>query len=204
MIQNIEELYVPLGDFIISRQHEVSRWKLKNLLSIAEIQKYGEASEIKEVNNILDGKVKLSPKKREKLNQVTRSRNHLMLVTCLINATRSSNLANMTLYDVENATLDTSYNAFCVRSENYKTSLLYGDKLMLFPNDIFLQLQFYIKELRPVLTDDANKKNYERYVFTSSRASADQLKKQSNQKMTSSLVASSCASAFSLSGVSKR
>ena len=47
----------------------------------------------------------------------------------LWHAARSSNLQNMTIYDLEEAKEDKDYDAMCVRSLQYKTSLLYGGKI---------------------------------------------------------------------------
>ena len=59
----------------------------------------------------------------------------------------------MTIHDVLTAKEDEEFpNARAIRSTKYKTSLLYGTKIMVVPNDVYKLLVFYIKVLRPVLT----------------------------------------------------
>ena len=62
----------------------------------------------------------------------------------------------MTISDVKNAKVDEEFpNARTIKSSKYKTSLLYGTKIMVLPLDIYNLLMTYIEFIRPFLT-----KNY--------------------------------------------
>lgn len=109
------------------------------------------------------------------------------------NAARSSNLSNITLYDLGEVTTEKDYNnAKCIRSEHYKTSLLYGDKLLLFPDYLFKQIQIYTEHMRPLFINDENQPARDRFLFTTSRPN------DPNGKMSSSVIASALPSAFNL------
>jgi integrase len=79
----------------------------------------------------------------------------------------------MTISDVYDAKIDEEFpNARTIRSSKYKTSLLYGTKIMVLPLDIYNLLLMYIEVLRPVLTEkykdeDAALPDSKRYLFVS-------------------------------------
>ena len=45
-------------------------------------------------------------------------------------------------------------NAKVIESPKYKTSMLYGKKLMILPNDVFELVEKYIRFLRPKIVND--------------------------------------------------
>ena len=47
-------------------------------------------------------------------------------------------------------------NAKCIISIKYKTSMLYGKKMMVLPIDVFKILEIYITVLRPQIIDNKN------------------------------------------------
>ena len=66
----------------------------------------------------------------------------------------------MTVKHVVEAQKDDEFEAMVIKSPKYKTSMLYGAKLMVLPLDIYKLLRMYIKTLRPILTkglDEAGK-----------------------------------------------
>lgn len=79
------------------------------------------------INRVADRKV--SPIKL----QAAPLRDHLMYVMAIGNAARSSNLMHLTLHDFSDAVLNEEYDRFMLRNVQYKTSLLYSDKLLTFP-----------------------------------------------------------------------
>ena len=59
----------------------------------------------------------------------------------------------MTSKDVLEAVPDTEWaGAWVIKSHKYKTSILYGTKLLILPRDIYDMLVMYIKKLRPIIT----------------------------------------------------
>lgn len=100
------------------------------------------------------------------------SSHHLcLLLKCLL----SNLLTNKWLINV------LGFSILIFRSEYYKTSLLYGDKMLLMSHDLFSQLNKYITFLRPLIVPDPDCS----YVFTSSRYNPKE------PRMTHSLVSGS-------------
>ena len=57
--------------------------------------------------------------------------------------------------DVREAKDDEEYeNAKTIKSKKYKTSMLYGTKLMVLPKDVYGLLIMYIDKIRPILTSN--------------------------------------------------
>ena len=111
-------------------------------------------------------------------------------MTCIGNAARASNLQNITIYDLDTAEFDHDFDCMCIRSQNYKTSLLYGEKKLLFGNDLFKQLQFFVTNLRPLLITDDDKDSSQKFVFTSAKSSTKE------KKMSQSTIANALTRAF--------
>ena len=80
--------------------------------------------------------------------KVTDLRNMLIFLIIMGNAARSSNIIEMTLQHVNEAVESDKFvsndSAMVLVSDIYKTSMIYGEKLMLLPKDIFKQLKTYI------------------------------------------------------------
>ena len=86
-----------------------------------------------------------------------------MAQMCFTNATRCSNIRNMTADDVDKAVdSPTIKTAKEINSTLYKTSIFYGKKIILFPLDIFQELKSYLLHIRPHFIHPDNE-----YVFTS-------------------------------------
>ena len=113
-------------------------------------------------------------------------------MTCFGNAARSLNLQNMTIFDLDGAKENKDFDAMCVRSPHYKTSLLYGEKKLLFGKDLYKQLKYYVKYLRPLLTQDQSNDTNRRFIFTSSV--------KDNERMTQSTIANALTRIFEQSG----
>ena len=129
---------------------------------------YGKSDKIEETVNMLNtinDKTALHYTQQEAVF----ARNHLMIVICFGNATRASNLINITLDDVKNIERDLEYDAYSLSSSFYKTSSLYGEKKILLGEDLYKQVIAYMKYLRPKIIRDQEKKLSERYLFTSTR-----------------------------------
>ena len=115
----------------------------------------------------------------------------MMVMIVLCNAARASNIFNITLAHVLAAEADAEYKgAMVLRSKKYKTSMLYGTKLLLLGKDIFVYLNKYIKYCRPVILGKANKEDMsqkEKFLF---------VKTNNYQKMEHTDVSKCLTSAF--------
>ena len=81
-------------------------------------------------------------------------RDCLMLTLCVTNCLRSSNLMNVTIHDFEQAKKHEEIeNAYTFTSTKYKTSLVYGAKIILVSRAVYMQLKIYSKKVE---TDQAN------------------------------------------------
>ena len=64
-------------------------------------------------------------------------RNYLIVMLTITNAARASNLMNITVSDVTDAKKHEEMPAFVFKSTKYKTSIIYGSKIMLVPEDLY-------------------------------------------------------------------
>jgi len=107
-------------------------YKSKRIITPSDMMIYGESDKLKEIVDVLqtkDGKLYSQ-------QQAVLCRNHLMVMLAFGNAARASNLINITLADVDNATKEIDFDAWSFSSCNYKTSLLYGEKKMYLAEDL--------------------------------------------------------------------
>ena len=85
-------------------------------------------------------------------------RDYLMLNLCVTNCLRSSNLINITLDDFNKAKKHGEIqNAYTFTTKKYKTSLIYGSKVMLVSAAVSEQLEIFVKHIRPTLINDEKK-----------------------------------------------
>ena len=85
----------------------------------------------------------------------------------------------------------------CLSSTNYKTSFLYGEKHILVPEEVYVQMCIYKDYLRDYLILDSEKKDSERYLFNSSKKTAD----NPMQQLTQSTIANLLTQTFKDAGV---
>ena len=132
---------------------------------------YGDSDHIVSVSKLFN-QLKENPEEQFiSYYNATDMRNYLMSVLALVNCLRASNLINMTLDDVDKAQKDTTIqDAYVIKSKKYKVSIIYGAKMILATNEIFEQLQLYIKHVRPRFISDTHRLNRDRYVFVSSQS----------------------------------
>uniref|UniRef100_A0A7M5UPK2 Uncharacterized protein n=2 Tax=Clytia hemisphaerica TaxID=252671 RepID=A0A7M5UPK2_9CNID len=198
----IKELLKRLHPYVIARQITVFKWKQENLLSMDDFIRIGSSDHAIAMEKILN-----DPDSSE--IKLTRSiaiqcRDLLIFLICQGNAARSSNICEMTIADFEEAKEASEYtsnkNAMVMVSDLYKTSMIYGAKLIILPGDIFLEMRNYIKFLRPLLITDDTTDGHNRYIFTSSRVKVDKKAEKKTKsetgKMTSSNVANACSSVY--------
>jgi len=64
-------------------------------------------------------------------------RNYLLVILTITNAARASNLMNITTDDVLSATKHEEVAGWVFKSTHYKTSIIYGTKCMVVPDDLY-------------------------------------------------------------------
>ena len=82
-------------------------------------------------------------------------RNYILVMMSLANAVRASNIMNITIYDFQKARQDKEIlKCKVIESKNYKTSLLYGTKVIACSEDLYRRMTLYIEHARPLMVDD--------------------------------------------------
>ena len=92
-----------------------------------------------------------------------------MLMLTFINARRASNLINITLREVQSAKQYQELDALVFKNNKYKTSLIYGAKIIFVATLTYKHIQLFVKYLRPTLILDSHRAPRDRYLFVSSK-----------------------------------
>jgi len=107
-------------------------WKSEQLLTPMDCVRYGNSphiqSVIRQLENLQNGTLK--PGNITK-SDIINIRNYLIVILCIINAARASNIINTTVADVEAATQGSEFPGWCFKSKKYKTSMIYDTKVYL-------------------------------------------------------------------------
>ena len=110
-------------------------------------------------------------------------RDHLITTLVIQNGLRPSNITDITVKDIEEATVVQGYEGHkVVTNSNYKTSTIYGEKFIVISDKTFEEIEFYIKELREKINSNKSAKLF--------------LPNSSKKRMSSSNVSSSLSTAF--------
>ena len=143
----IDEWNSDFTDHIAQRKTDVRRIKLQRLMTPAHMIKYGRSSYVRSI-----------------VENISKGMKHIKLT--IMNGLRSSNIIELRVADVEEAEKSEEYPGYMVfRNSLYKTSTIYGEKVIVLPDNIFKHLKFYIKYVRPLLNFDSNT-----YLFISTDA----------------------------------
>ena len=169
------------------RTQEIKRFKSSVLISTNEFQQYGCSDHVihvcKQLQEVLD-----DPETFISFHEAIDIRNYLMLNICIVNCLRASNLINMTIHDFQQAKKDNEIQgAYRFYNNKYKTSLVYGEKVILVSDTLHDQMNSYITHVRPIITDDKFRSAKLRYIFTSSTedTKARELMNQMNHSLVS-------------------
>lgn len=99
-------------------------------------------------------------------------RNHIMFMVCIRTATQASNLINTTMEDFNAAKLNKEFDAYINKSNTYKTSMLYGDKVIFLGKYFYPHTKFYAEKLLPAVENTTTRLDDKaRPLFPSSRKS---------------------------------
>ena len=134
------------------------------MITVADTNQYGCSEHVQMIRSWLDGLVELQ---KSEFHLCIAARNYLIVMLTLANATRASNIINITLTDVMQAKADEEYfNAMVMSSPYYKTSMLYGEKKLVISRDIYKQILAYEKYCRPVIMGKSAKGNTSTTIST--------------------------------------
>ena len=160
------ELNRRLQPFCKARQAAVADFKLDNLILPSDFVALGRSKQGAKIVFDLNGADAVTAP-HYTTEQINACRNYLMAMICITNATRASNLINLTLQDLKEAKHDAEFDALCILSKKYKTSLLYGRKAIVLPEELYGQLSNFVTHLRPRIADasDATLPDDEKAIF---------------------------------------
>ena len=181
------------------RTQKIKSFKTSVLISANKFQEYGCSKHVIAVCKLLQ-EIMTDPDTYLTFQEATDIRNYSMVTLCVINCLRALNLMNVTIYDYNQAKRDEEIKeAYRFHNDNYKTSLIYADKLILVSESLYNEINTYITYVRPMLIDDKFRSPKLRYIFTSSKDSSE--KKELMNQMSHSLVSKCLSQSFEKSEV---
>ena len=145
--QAIEDFNKELNPLIKQRKVEVRQMKRENLLFADHFIRYGRSSFIQKMIKMVSNSRKGFTKKF-----AINFRDYLITSLVINNGLRASNVIELTLKDVKEASVVTGYEGHRVlTNQKYKTSTIYGEKFIVASNQLYDHLMFYIENLRPIV-----------------------------------------------------
>ena len=165
ILLRLKEMYEVLRPDTIQRKTEMKQHKAGTLLTPEMTWKWGRSDLVEGIrNNLKDLSIETETLMR--FVDACDIRNYLMVEICLGNATRCSNLRELRVSHFLQAVSSQLPNAMEINSDIYKTSLIYGRKIIHLPMEIFEELQTFIRSVRPEFVSAENP-----FVFSSMKFS---------------------------------
>ena len=194
IITKVQELSSSLKRYTDQREQVMSKHKSDKLIAANKFQSYGSSKDIEELNAGL-ASLTTSPKSVKLSKQkVIDVRDYLTVSVTYFNCLRVSNLMNIILADISRMKLHNEIDgAHVITNTKYKTSMIYGSKIILISATHAEQIQLYIEHLHPSVSKDDQKDESQRFLFTSSRINTE---KPLGQQMDHSAISNAMASSF--------
>ena len=154
----MQELNSSLKRYIDQREQVMSKHKSDTLIAANKFQSYGSSKHIKELNADLHS-LTTSPKSVKLSKQKAIDvRDYLMVSLTYLNCLRASTLMNITLADISRMNPHNEIDgAHVITNTKYKTSMIYGAKMILINATHAEQIRLYIEHLRPFVSKDDQK-----------------------------------------------
>ena len=165
----IGHLQKNLKDLILEREQSIKEFKSNIFINSEDFQKYGSSDYVKDIVELLSKVDKDGEEAHISLKDALDVRDHLILTLAFINALRASNIINITVKEVQAAKKHTEFEAFVFKNNKYKTSLIYGEKIILVPALTYHHIKLYLKYLRPLILLDSHRALRDRYLFVASK-----------------------------------
>ena len=135
--KKLKELKNRLKDVSKQREADLREWKADNLITPQDTEKYGNSEHVQRIIKLFNSKDAFIS-----LDDARHCRNFIMYMITTANACRSSNIVNITLHDIQEATTDENFiGAKVIKSRRYKTSMLYGTKIILLSEAVYYYVQ---------------------------------------------------------------
>jgi len=163
LLESLSDWNDQLKKLVGQRKVAIRKFKQRQLMTAKHLIAYGRSTFVQSLIkklNLLEN----SDSVAFSTGFATDIRGYFMVNLCAMNGLRNSNLCNLQLEDVENYTLDPKYPGhMIVSNDDYKTSTIYGEKLIVIPKCIYKHVLLYIKYLRPKISKKKSK-----YLFITS------------------------------------
>lgn len=163
LLESLSDWNDQLKKLVGQRKVAIRKFKQRQLMTAKHLIAYGRSTFVQSLIkklNLLEN----SDSVAFSTGFATDTRGYLMVNLCAMNGLRNSNLCNLQLEDVENYTLDPKYPGhMIVSNDDYKTSTIYGEKLIVIPKCIYKHVLLYIKYLRAKISKKKSK-----YLFITS------------------------------------
>ena len=180
--ESIEDWNSRLKPLIRQRRIDLRKEKAKQLMTPKHMIAYGRSTFVQKLIKSIND---LSESSKSTKRFAVKVRDYLMTDCCLMNGLRASNLIELRLQDVKEATKHPDYPGhWVIVNSTYKTSTIYGEKLIAVPNIVFGHLKKYIDHLRPIFLNESSP-----YLFIASSTE----KKMSHGSIGSGITASFAA-----------
>ena len=185
LLEYIDDWNNDFTKLISQRRTDIRRVKVKRLMTPTHMIKYGTSAFIQslgtQANDLKKGNTKITKRYAQQY------RDFILTNTCLMNGCRASNIIELRVTDVKEAVKHPDYPGYMsFINSTYKTSTIYGEKVMVLPDNLFVHMMFYVNRVRGVLSSTKQD-----YLFVV--ADSDQ--------MSHGSVGSALTSSFSNAGV---
>ena len=155
LMEYIEDWNSEFKEKISQRKTDKRKEKKRRLMTPSHMIKYGRSLHVRSIVKSLEKKKKCVPSKRFCQNV----RDYLMTNICIMNGLRASNIIELRVKDFEEAEESADYPDYMTfTNSKYKTSTIYGEKVIVLPNRLFSHLKEYVERLRPVLSQTSTER----------------------------------------------
>ena len=144
--KSVEDFNKELNPLIKQRKVDVREEKRKNLLTSDHFVRYGRSNFVQKLIKTSKNNLTKIFSKQFCIN----FRDYLITSLVIGNGLRASNILELRIKDVDNATVAEGYEGHKIITNNkYKTSTIYGEKFVVVSDSLYNQLRFYLNRLRP-------------------------------------------------------
>ena len=187
-----------LKDHISEREQNIKEFKSNILINPSDFQKYGESEFVKNIFDLMNLIDKEGEEAKLNIQDAIDVRDYLTLTMAFINVLKASNLINVSSKEINSVKKHEELtDAYMFKNNKYKTSLIYGTKIVLVDSITYHHILLYIKFLRPLLILDGHRSLKDKYVFI---ASSKDISKEPGP-MLHSLITTKMSRCFDKAGV---
>ena len=161
LLEYVEEWNSDLTPYIAQRKTDLRKIKLKRLMMPKHMIRYGRSNYVQSIVKKLN-----STPEKYTTRFAQQVRDVIICQMCIMNGLRASNIIELRLQDVDDAQPAEGFPGYMsLTNSQYKTSTIYGEKLIVLPDCTFQHLKLYRKTIRKFLNPQSDK-----YLFVATDA----------------------------------